>query len=166
MGTPLPTDPPGELPEREMLMDFLRFYRTVVVRKVEGLPRELAIQPAAPSILSALGTVKHLAWVERGWSRRTVLGEEYPVPWTDEDPDADLRIEDDETVDSLLAFYRAECDAANAIWAERALDDSFAHRSLGRVSLRWIIVHMIEETARHAGHLDLIVERLDGRTGD
>jgi uncharacterized damage-inducible protein DinB len=166
VSTPLPTDPPGELPEREMLMDFLRFYRAVVVRKVEGLPRELAIQPASPSILSALGVVKHLAWVERGWSRRAVLGEEYPVPWTDEDPDADLRIEDDETVDSLLELYRTECAAADARWSEHELDEAFAHRTLGRVSLRWIIIHMIEETARHAGHLDLISERLDGRTGD
>jgi hypothetical protein len=166
MGTSLPADPPGELPEREMLMDFLRFYRTVIVRKVEGLPRELAIQTAPPSILSALGVVKHLAWVERGWSRRAVRGEEYPVPWTDEDPDADLRIEADETVESLIAFYRTEYGAANAIWAEHALDESFEHRTLGRVSLRWNIIHMIEETARHAGHLDLISERLDGRTGD
>jgi Protein of unknown function (DUF664) len=166
VSTQLPTDPPGELPEREMLMAFLGFYRTVVVRKVEGLPRDLAIQPADPSILSALGVVKHLGWVERGWSRRAVLGEEYPVPWTDEDPDADLRLEDDETVDSVIAFYRTEGAAADAIWAHHALDEAFVHHSLGRVSLRWIIIHMVEETARHAGHLDLISERLDGRTGD
>ena len=114
-----------------MLEDYLRFYRTVIVRKVEGLPRELAVRPAAPSILSALGIVKHLAWVERGWSRRAVLGEEYPVPWTDEDPDADLRIEDDETVDDVLDFYRAECAAADAIWATRSLDDSFPGGSHG-----------------------------------
>lgn len=149
-----------------MLEDFLRSYRTVVVRKVEGLPRELAIRPAAPSIMSALGIVKHLAWVERGWSRRAVLGQEYPVPWTKEDPDADLRIEDGETVDSLIALYRTECEAADAIWRTHSLDDSFPDPHQGDLSLRWILIHMIEETARHAGHLDLIVEALDGRTGD
>jgi hypothetical protein len=166
MSTPLPSDPPGRLPEREMLEDFLRFYRTVIVRKVEGLPRELAIRPAPPSIMSALGIVKHLGWVERGWSRRTVLGDEYEVPWTDEDPDADLRIEDDETVESVIDFYRTEWEAADAIWASRSLDDTFSSRHQGELSLRWIYIHMIEETARHAGHLDLIVENLDGRTGD
>ncbi len=148
-----------------MLEEFLRFYRAVVVRKVEGLPRELAIRPAAPSTLSALGIVNHLAWVERGWSRRAVLAEEYPVPWTKEDPDADLRFDHDETVDDVIDFYRDECAAADAIWTTRSLDDEFEDH--GRMlSLRWILIHMIEETARHAGHLDLIVEALDGRTGD
>ena len=148
-----------------MLGDFLRFYRTIVVRKVEGLPRALAIRPAAPSALSALGIVNHLAWVERGWSRRAVLGEHYPVPWTEQDPDADLRFDHDETVEDVIDFYRDECAAADAIWATRALDDEFEDH--GRtLSLRWILTHMIEETARHAGHLDLIVEALDGRTGD
>jgi hypothetical protein len=166
MSTPPPTDPTGTAPERTMLAEFLTFYRDVVVRKVEGLPRELAIRPASPSILSALGIVKHLAWVERGWSRRAMLGDTYPVPWSDADPDADLRIKDDETVDSILAFYRAECAAADARWAEFALDDLGTQSNGDAVSLRWIIIHMIEETARHAGHLDLIVEALDGRTGD
>jgi uncharacterized damage-inducible protein DinB len=148
-----------------MLEGFLHFYRTVVVRKVEGLPRDLATRPMPPGILSALGVVKHLGWVERGWSRRAMAREEYPVPWSEGDPDAELRIEDDETVDSVLAFYRAECQSADAIWAEHSLDD-VADDHGRTVSLRWILVHMIEETARHAGHLDLIVEALDGRTGD
>lgn len=153
------------MPERETLDGFLRFYRAVVVRKVEGLPRDLATRTMPPGILSALGIVKHLAWVERGWSRRAMSREEYPVPWSDADPDADLAIDADETVDSVLAFYRAECDAADAIWANHSLDD--VAEDHGRtLSLRWILVHMIEETARHAGHLDLIVEPLDGRTGD
>ncbi|MGZ4691894.1 MAG: DinB family protein [Acidimicrobiia bacterium] len=165
MGVELPPYPDGELPEREMLEQFLQWYRAVVVRKVEGLPRELAIRPMPPGILSALGIVKHLGWVERGWSRRAILGEDYPVPWNDADPDADLRIEDDETVESVLAWYRSEWEAADAIWSARSLDDTgLDHERL--VSIRWILVHMIEETARHAGHLDLIVEPLDGRTGD
>ena len=88
------------------------------------------------------------------------------MPWSDEDPDADLRIEDDETVESLLDFYRSECAAADAIWTGYAIDD-IGHQSNGDdVTLRWVLIHMIEETARHAGHLDLIVEALDGRTGD
>jgi hypothetical protein len=93
-------------------------------------------------------------------------GDKYPVPWSDADPDADLRIEDDETVESLLAFYRTECAAADAIWAEYELDDLGTQSNGSAVTLRWIVIHMIEETARHAGHLDLIVEALDGRTGD
>ncbi|HEY3722286.1 MAG TPA: DUF664 domain-containing protein, partial [Acidimicrobiia bacterium] len=144
MSTPPPEDPSGRLGEREMLEDFLRFYRTVVVRKVEGLPRDLAVRPMPPGILSALGIVQHLGWVERGWSRKAVLREKYPVPWNDASPDADLSIEDDETVESVLASYRAEGDAADEIWRTRALDDTFEDH--GRMlSLRWILIHMVEE---------------------
>jgi uncharacterized damage-inducible protein DinB len=162
----LPPFPAGEESEREMLEGYLDWYRVVVVRKVEGLPRDLALRPMEPGILSALGIVKHLGWVERNWSRKVILGESYPVPWNDEDPDADLRIEDDETVESVIAFYRSEWEAADAIWSTRSLDDTGESRSQGTVSVRWILLHMIEETARHAGHLDLIAESLDGRTGD
>jgi hypothetical protein len=166
MAIDLPEFPSGELSEREMLDGYLRWYRLVVVRKVDGLPRDLAVRPMEPGILSALGIVKHLGWVERNWSRKVILGETYPVPWSDEDPDAELRIEDDETVESVIAFYRSEWEAADAIWSMRSLDDTGRHHELGTVSLRWILLHMIEETARHAGHLDLIAESLDGRTGD
>jgi uncharacterized damage-inducible protein DinB len=166
MSTPLPPDPPGQGTERETLESFLTYYRTVVVRKVEGLPRELAIRPMEPGILSALGIVKHLGWVERGWSHRAMLNIEYPVPWSDADPDADLRIEDDETVDSVLARYRVEWETADEIWAAHSLDSPGTTGDGTPVTLRWILVHMIEETARHAGQLDLIVEALDGRTGD
>jgi uncharacterized damage-inducible protein DinB len=166
MGVELPPFPSGELPEREMLEGYLQWYRVVVVRKVEGLPRDLALRPIEPGILSALGIVKHLGWVERNWSRRVILGEDYPVPWNDADPDADLRIEDDETVESVVAWYRSEWEAADAIWGARSIDDTGEHPREGTVSIRWILMHMIEETARHAGHLDLITEQLDGRTGD
>jgi hypothetical protein len=149
-----------------MLESYLDWYRVVVVRKVEGLPRDLAVRPADPSIMSALGIVQHLGWVERNWSRKVLGGEQYPVPWNDEDPDADLRIADDATVDSVVAWYRTEWEAADAIYREHSLDDTGTHRLQGVVSLRWILLHMIEETARHAGHLDLIAEQLDGRTGD
>jgi uncharacterized damage-inducible protein DinB len=166
MSTPLPPDPSGQAAEREMLQSFLDFNRTVVVRKVEGLPRELAIRPMEPGILSALGIVQHLAWVERGWSRRALLGEQYPVPWSDADPDADFRIDDDETVESVLAFYLSECEAADEIRSTCSLDTAGSTSDGTTVNLRWILMHMIEETARHAGQLDLIVEPLDGRTGD
>lgn len=93
-----------------------------------------------------------------------VLAEEYPVPWTKEDPDADLRFDHDETVDDVIDFYRDECAAADAIWTTRSLDDEFEDH--GRMlSLRWILIHMIEETARHAGHSDIIREAIDGAAG-
>ncbi len=166
MAIELPEFPSGQAPEREMLEGYLDWYRIVVVRKVEGLPRDLAVRPSEPSIMSALGIVKHLGWVERNWSRRVILGEQYPVPWNDDDPDADLGIEDDETVQSVIEWYRSEWEAADEIWRARSLDTTGEHRTQGTVSIRWILVHMIEETARHAGHLDLIAEQLDGRTGD
>jgi hypothetical protein len=166
VATELPDVGGGLRNERETLELFLDWYRTVVVRKVEGLPRDAAIAPFSPSRMSALGIVQHLGWVERAWSRKRLLGEEYPVPWSDEDPDADFDVADGVSVDDVIAWYRAECAAADAIWARYELDDPFEHPHMGECNIRWIYVHMIEETARHAGHLDLIAERIDGRVDD
>src|SRR6266540_3589940 len=88
-----------------------------------------------------------------------------PVPWSDEDPDADFRLEPGETVGQVIAEYDQECARSRAVAAERSLDDTGTHWRLGQVSLRWIYVHMIEETARHAGHADILREQTDGSTG-
>ncbi len=116
--------------------------------------------------------VKHLAYVERNWFRIRFAGEpELPVPWTDEDPDADFRVEADETTEQILQFYRDECDRSRSTAAGALLDDLAVQWPADRPpekrpNLRWIYVHMIEETARHAGHLDVVRELIDGTTGD
>jgi uncharacterized damage-inducible protein DinB len=154
--------------ERDTLVGFLDWYRAVVERKVQGLSLEDASRVFTPSGLSPLGVVKHLGYVERSWFRWRFAGEELEVPWTEDDPDADFRIETDDTVASVLGFYRTEVERARQAVATASLEDLSAGESpvYGKVSLRWILVHMLEETARHAGHLDLMREQLDGATGD
>ena len=95
-------------------------------------------------------------------------GSTVAFPWTDDDPDADWRIEDDERTEVILDLYRTEIDRARAIVAESRPDDESARpgRLGGPYSLRWIMAHMIEETGRHAGHADILRERIDGVTGE
>ena len=121
---------------------------------------------AAPSTLSLLGLVRHMAEVERGWFRRTLAREDIPPVYpSDTDPDADFNDVDAADVDEAFATWRAECDLARAIVDARGLDETGRQKSGEPVSLRWILVHMIEEYSRHNGHADLLRERIDGETG-
>jgi uncharacterized damage-inducible protein DinB len=151
-------------PEKELLEGFLDWYRQAVISKVSGLGREQATRRQVPTPTTLLGIVKHLAYVERAWFQVRMDGKELPVPWPDEDPDADFRIEPAETVEGLIAFYRESIAASKAVAARYQLDDR-ARDPRRKVNLRWIMVHMIEETARHAGHADILRELIDGQTG-
>jgi hypothetical protein len=119
-----------------------------------------------PSGVSALGVVAHLAAVEVGWFVETFIGEHVDPAWEDH---GEFRILSADTVDSVLAEYAESCARSRAIAGAAPSLDTISRVSVefrGFVNLRWIMVHMIEETARHAGHLDLMAEQLDGRTGD
>jgi uncharacterized damage-inducible protein DinB len=166
---PLPEDITEPEPERETLEGFLDYYRAVIVRKVAGLSLEEAARPLVPSGTSLLGVVKHLGYVERGWFQSGIGGMTFDVPWTDEDPDADFRIEPGETVEGIVAWYREQCERSRQLVAAAPhLDvlDVRIREGRPRRSLRWILAHMVEETARHAGHMDIIREQIDGATGD
>jgi hypothetical protein len=155
--------------EREMLDGFLDWYRAVVERKVTGLTREDARRVRTPTGMSALGIVKHLGWAERGWFRETFAGEEPGAMDTDGDRSDEFVIGDDDTVDSVLASYRDEVERSRRVCSGAPSLDALSARETryrDRVSLRWIMVHMLEETARHAGHLDLMREDIDGQVGD
>jgi hypothetical protein len=154
--------------ERAMLSGFLDWYRSVVAHKVEGLSEEQAARAMTPSGVSALGVVRHLAWVERLWFQWRVAGDDVTL---DAGPDNSLtfRLEPGDTVASVLAGYHAEIEQSRRIVRAAASFDELTarpHPIFGPVSMRWVLVHLIEETARHAGHLDLIREQLDGQTGD
>ena len=149
-----------------MLEGFLDWYRAVVVRKVQGLTREQAARVMTPSGLSPLGVVAHLAAVEYGWFEESFLGLPARAALG---AHGDFAIESDDTVESVVAQYDEACAQSRDIAAAASSLDAVAvveHRHWGQVTLRWILVHMIEETARHAGHLDLMREQIDGRTGD
>ena len=164
--------PPRRGVERDLLEGYLDFYRETIPWKVSGMSDEDLRKVMVPSGWSALGMVKHLAYVEQSWFRTRLAGErDIPVPWTEDDPDADFRVEPHETTEEILAFYRDQCDRSRKIAAEHSLDDLAAfwppdRPPEDRPNLRWIYVHMIEETARHAGHLDVTRELIDGTTGD
>jgi hypothetical protein len=154
--------------ERDLLTGFLDWYRAVVERKVADLSLDDATRIMTPTGMSPLGIVKHLGDVERRWFCLRFAGEDVAILRSDDDPDADFRIEPGDTVASVVDFYRNAVADSRRITAQASLDDVSASESpnYGHVSLRWILIHMIEETARHAGHLDLMREQIDGKTGD
>ncbi len=158
-------EPPHTGTEAELLRAFLDYYRDTLLLKMEGLDREQLTRRLVASDTTLLGIVKHMAYVERGWFRRTLNNQIFPVPWTDEDPDADFRVEPEETPEEIIAFYRQEVAEARLSAEGHSLDD-LAKRSDRPVSLRWIYIHMIEETARHCGHADILRELIDGATGE
>lgn len=150
--------------EREMLAAFLDLYRDIVIRKVQGLSEQDARRRLVPSLTTAGGLVKHLRWVEVGWFHQ-VLEARLGDNQRPHERASEFQLEPAETVDLLVAEYRAACAESRRIAAAHALDDRAPHRRMGEVSLRWIYVHLIEETARHAGHLDILREQIDGTTG-
>lgn len=156
--------------ERTTLEAFLDFYRAAFAAKVRGLTDEQANRRLVPSQTTPASLVKHLARVEMSWFQHRLAQtplEELPyLQRVFADPDRDFRVEPDETVDVLLARYEEQCETSRAIASTKELDDVVPHPELGEVSMRWIVVHMIEETARHAGHADILREQIDGRTGD
>lgn len=165
MREPLPADPPQTADERQTLTSFLDFYRSVMVRKVEGLDHDGLRMSPVDSGTSLGGLIKHLADVERTWFQERWADRPVEALWGDDWED-NFRVENEDSADSLIEVYRQECDASREIVATSALDD-IVERHHGRViSLRWVLVHMIEETARHAGHADLIREMVDGSVGD
>lgn len=163
-------DPPEAAPDHEMLAAFLDYHRATLLWKVDGLSEEDLRRTMTASGLTLLGLVKHLAYVERWWFQNVFAGEAVAFPWTREDPDADWRVEPDERAEAILDLYRAEVVRSRAIVAGASLDD-VARRPRTRPpgqpqTLRWIMLHMIEETARHNGHADLMREAIDGATGE
>jgi hypothetical protein len=147
--------------ERAVLESFLDFQRASVVRKVLGVPDGDARRRLVPSETTLAGLLAHLALVEDNWFQRVLTGSAPPGIGDD----GGWAVSEEDTVRGLVAAYEAECARSRATAARYALDDTGTHPSLGPVSLRWIYVHMIEETGRHAGHADILRELTDGATG-
>jgi uncharacterized damage-inducible protein DinB len=158
-------EPPSIAGERETLSGFLDFLRATLLWKLEGLDDEQVRRAMVPSGTSLLGLVKHLAAVEYGWFCDTFGRETEPLPF-DDTPDADLRIRPDETTEEVLAFYGRARAAADRAVDELEVEDTGTAWFGEAVTLRWVLIHMVEETARHAGHADIIRELIDGMAGD
>ncbi|HYZ08206.1 MAG TPA: DinB family protein [Pseudonocardiaceae bacterium] len=152
--------------EKESLHVSLDRHRDVVLWKIDGLDDEQLRRPMTPSGTNLLGLVKHLAAVEYGWFCHTFGRRTEPLPFDEHDENADLRVTAEETTAGIVAFYRRARAAADAVIDEVDLDELGTAWSGEVVSLRWVLIHMIEETARHVGHLDILRELIDGATGD
>jgi hypothetical protein len=155
--------------EKESLRVSLDRHRDVMRWKLEGLDDEQLRRPMTPSGTNLLGLVKHLAAVEYGWFCDT-FGRPHETfsydPNDDDQTDADLRIEPDETTADILALYARACAASDEAIAEVDIETIGIAWYGADVTMRWVLIHMIEETARHAGHADIVRELIDGAIGD
>jgi uncharacterized damage-inducible protein DinB len=152
--------------ERAVLESFLDFHRGTVLRKLRGLADADARRRLVPSLTTLAGLVKHLTRVERNWFPCLLAPEPGDVYLaSSEDAEASFVLDDGDTVESLATAYERACARSREVAARFDLDHVVPHPQLGEVSLRWILTHMIEETARHAGHADILRELTDGSTG-
>ena len=177
-----PALPPGEPSEtladpRELLDGYLDYYRQTILRKLEGMSDEELRRSRLPSGWTPLELLKHLAGVERRWFRWGFAAEPIDEPWIEHAPGGRSRPEEpwwvgpEETADDVRALFLDECARSRRIVAGARLDQAAA--SGGRFpppdpppTLAWILFHVLQEYARHAGHLDIARELIDGTTGE
>jgi hypothetical protein len=158
--------PAEDADERTTLTGLLDFLRSTVVNKVAGLTDEQAFgNPVSPSSLTPAGLVKHLTGVERFWFSIDFAGSDDTWPWTDEDPHGNFPLASGDTLAAIVAEYRAECERSREVVAGAGLDDVAKSDGMS-FTLRYALAHLVEETARHLGHLDLLRESIDGQTGE
>ncbi|WP_253889833.1 DinB family protein [Actinokineospora diospyrosa] len=160
-------DPPFHGDERELLSAFLDYLRGTIAHKSAGLSEEDTHRSVLPSpLMTVAGLLSHLRWVEAYWFEVALSGQPDRAPYSAEHPDGEFEIAANLTTAELLADYAGQCERSREITAGLGLDDTVAFRDGKRLSLRWVLIHMVEETGRHAGHLDVIRELLDGATGE
>ncbi|WP_103501352.1 MULTISPECIES: DinB family protein [Streptomyces] len=161
--------PPYRADERTQLTGWLSMQRAIIHWKCEGLSEADAHRPVLPAspLMTMAGLVLHLRWVEHMWFEVMLLGRPATGPFFQEEPeDADMRAAGI-PLSRLLAEYTEQCAISDGVIAASSLDQVGRHPDFEAASgsLRWMMLHMIEETARHAGHADAIRELLDERTG-
>jgi hypothetical protein len=160
------TRPAEDGTEWETLTGVLDFLRGTVVNKVAGLTDEQAFAAAvSPSSLTPAGLVKHLTGVERFWFSIDFAAADVEWPWSQDDPHGAFPLGPGDTLAAIVAGYQDECERSRRA-IEGARPDELARGEGMRFNLRYALVHLIEETARHCGHLDLLRERIDGLTGE
>jgi hypothetical protein len=163
--------------EATTLWSFLEYHRSILIRKAEGITEEQARLTLGRSDLTLIGLIRHMAEVERNWFRRRFMDIDYPFLYCRDssptnDPDGDFHPSDTDTVAAAIVDLRTEIAFATMSTAGVAMDTlAKSDRPWNgipswRPTLRWIVVHLIEEYARHCGHADLLREAVDGATGD
>ncbi len=154
--------------ERDALAEFLDKQRDILVRKIEGVADDDARSAPTDSSLSLLGIVKHCALWERRWFQVIFAGRSIPGDWpeTRSRIRADFELDRDDSVLKWLSFYADQAAESRRIVAESDLGARCALPGYEDRNLRWVLLHHIEEVARHAGHADIIRETIDGSTGE
>jgi uncharacterized damage-inducible protein DinB len=159
--------------EREMLAHYLAYQRETILLKTEGLTKDQMAQKLPTSALTLAGILYHLALVEESWMEVRFLGLPEREDWEgvdwDSDPDWEFRTATAKEPEELRRRYRDACNRSRQAAAKAStLDELSAAKSEDdeRFSLRWVLLHLIEETARHAGHADLLREAIDGTVGE
>ena len=152
--------------EKKALLAFLEWQRASILAIVDGLDAEALTASVLPSGWTPLGLVEHLGYAERHWFQEIATGSADPLPW----PDDNTPLITSRPPSVVLEFYRDQCERSDAIFTALPLSSAPRARHPGDLGeqitdLRGIILHMIEETARHAGHLDIVRELMDGKTG-
>jgi len=144
--------------EREVLGSLLQYQRDSVVRKVDGVEDAAARRSMVPSGTSLVWLVKHLAYAETIWVVQRFAGESVELP--------DATVRDGDTVLGAIGLYRATWQRVDTIVGVASLDDPCVNApDFPPLDLRWVLAHLLEETARHAGHADIVRELIDGQTG-
>ena len=170
-------DPPLRAGETETVLAYLDYHRDTLRMKVAGLDREQLGQTLPPSTMTLGGLVKHLTLVEDSWFSVVLRGNPYAAPWDtvdwDGDPDWEWRTGSTDGPEAVMAAYDETIERVRAIVDEviasgglDALSVKESRRGEGAFSLRWILLHMVEEYARHNGHADLLRESIDGQVGE
>jgi Protein of unknown function (DUF664) len=168
------TEPPVDLADpAELLGGFLDAYRDAVLRKLEGVPEEELRRSPLPSGWTPLELLKHLTFVERRWLCWGFLAEPVEDPWGDSggDPQGRWLVRDDEPLELLAARFRDQCRRSREVTAGAALTDRARVGGRFRTpdeapTLGWILLHLLQEHARHLGHLDVVRELTDGALGE
>jgi len=162
--------------EATTLVEFLDYFRSVLMRKADNLDEGQARQQVGVSQMDMLGLIRHMAGVEQWWFSQVFAGSKEPELWpSGDDPDADWHHGPHDTLAVAVAAMHEEIAKARTIVAAAESLDQVAAIGVGPPdnperfgprSLRWVMVHMIEEYARHCGHADMIRENIDGTVGD
>ena len=151
--------------ERTGLREFLDYQREALIDRVQGLSDAQARLTPTVSSLSLLSLLKHSAIWERRWFQVIVAGRRFPGEWPEvrsQELDPTFRLTDQDRVETVVADYREQIAASNEVLSTLDLDSPCAWPEMADQNLRWVALHMIEETARHAGHADIIRETIDG----
>lgn len=167
------TDPPETGSETDQLTGYLDHQRATLLHKTAGLTREQLTQRLAPSSLTLGGLLYHLALVEESWSLEDFSGHPLPEPWAgvdwDATPDWEFEAAAGLEPDELRRRYEEACQRTRDVVAAAGDLDALSAvplRNGRRFSLRWMLLHLLEETARHNGHADFLREAIDGVVGE